>query len=184
MIIILCGKSGSGKDYISKRLGYKPIISYTTRPMRENETNGVEYWFCSNKEFIDMINNDEMIEYRTYNTLYNGKADVWYYGLRKEKIKETECNYVVILDLNGAKSFIDYYGKDICKVFYIDASDKERTNRAKSRGSFDETEWNRRLIADERDFDMGEIDRIGGIRIKNENREIDEVIKEIVTKVK
>ena len=44
-MILLVGKSGSGKDYLVKTLQLRPVISHTTRPMRINEINGVDKWF-------------------------------------------------------------------------------------------------------------------------------------------
>ncbi len=182
MITILCGKSGSGKDYISKRMisdyDYIPIVSWTSRPIRENETEGVEYHFCSRREFEYMIEKDKLIEYRTYNTLYNGFEDVWFYGLVKEEFDKNK-NYIVILDLKGAKSFMDYVGKDNCTIFYIDCSDKTRTDRANKRGSFDETEWNRRLKADEKDFAFDKMKGIIDFIIDNENTSIEIITKTI-----
>ena len=58
MITIYFGKSASGKDYFLKKLirhKIQPIISYTTRPIRDNETNGIDYNFVTNKEFKDLI---------------------------------------------------------------------------------------------------------------------------------
>lgn len=159
MIKILCGKSASGKDYTLRKLkkeGYIPIISYTSRPIREKETNGVEYNFVSEKEFKNMIESSEMLEYRAYNTCHG----IWYYGLKKQEL-DLNKDYVVILDLNGAKSFIDYYGKDNCELTYLNVSKKERERRARLRGSFDENEWNRRLIADDIDFSDDKLREMG-----------------------
>lgn len=156
MYLILCGKSGSGKDTILKRLckrGFTPIVSLTSRPIREGETNGVEYNFVSRELFESLIRDDKLIEYRTYDTLVGGEPDTWYYGLEKAAV-DLENDYVVILDLNGAKNFMEYFGRENCMCVYIDVLDGIRTGRAKQRGSFDETEWNRRMEADAEDFSM------------------------------
>jgi guanylate kinase len=162
MIIILCGKSGSGKDTIlnkMKSFGYKPLISYTTRPIRDGEKDGNEYHFVTKDTFLQMINNNEFIEHRSYKTKLNGIDDIWYYGLRKENLDKFST-YVVILDLNGAKSVRDYYGSDNCFICYIDVPDPIRTQRAESRGSFDKTEWDRRMDADSDDFSFEKIGEI------------------------
>jgi len=154
MYLILCGKSGSGKDTILKRLvkrGFTPIVSLTSRPIREGETNGVEYNFVSRELFESLIRDKKLIEYRTYDTLVGGEPDTWYYGLEKAAA-DLEHDYVVVLDINGAKSFMEYYGRENCLCEYIMVSDEERTERAMMRGSFDETEWKRRMEADAKDF--------------------------------
>lgn len=155
MIVILCGKSGSGKDAIQKelvRIGFRPIISVTTRPPRDGEIDGRDYFFTSAENFEKLIADNRLIEYRSYNTLVNGVEDTWYYGVKKQDL-DPLANYVVVLDVDGGQKFIDYFGLDNCLVCYVDVPDDIRRERAVKRGSFDETEWNRRLYADKQDFD-------------------------------
>ena len=59
-IMAIMGKAGSGKDTLCRALlkepeflNAKPIISCTTRPIRDNETDGVDYHFLTNEEFTD-----------------------------------------------------------------------------------------------------------------------------------
>ncbi len=47
-----------------------------------------------------MIENDEFLEYRTYNTLVENIPDIWYYGVNKKAVKENSA-YVVVLDKLG-----------------------------------------------------------------------------------
>lgn len=179
-ILILCGKSGSGKDAIQRELwkrGFNRVVSTTTRPMREGEVPGREYHFVSRRTFSLLIEWDELIEYRTYTTLVNGKKDVWFYGMRKFQLEESE-RYVVILDIEGAKSFVDYFGLKNCYVVFVNTSDETREARARYRGSFDETEWKRRLAADEIDFSA---DKLNGCvdRIIDNNGELSDSVQEI-----
>lgn len=56
-MIILCGKSGSGKDTVGKELvdmGYKRVVTYTTRPMRPGELDGHQYHFVSVDKFEEL----------------------------------------------------------------------------------------------------------------------------------
>ena len=71
MSICLVGKSCSGKDTIARelvKLGYERILTYTTRPARSNELDGVDYHFVTENEFKDMIKNKEFLEWRSYQT--------------------------------------------------------------------------------------------------------------------
>ena len=169
MLMILCGKSGSGKDAIQTKLeryGYHRLVSYTTRPMRENEKNGVTYNFVSKDQFLKMMESDQLIEWRSYNTLVNGVEDTWYYGLKKTSL----CSYItytVILDIEGAKEAVRYYGADKCFVVYVDVPDDTRKERAVQRGSFDETEWNRRLEDDNIKFADSELEGLVNYRVSN-----------------
>ena len=101
MVIILCGKSGSGKDAIASALsefeGVKRIVSSTSRPMREGETDGKESNFLSKEAFTEKVQNGDFIEYRLYDTLVGGNPDTWGYGT--EKFKASEEVLVAIKDL-------------------------------------------------------------------------------------
>lgn len=181
MILILCGKSGSGKDAILRKLvsehGYMPIISTTTRKPRFGEMDGVAYYFTTKKEFLKLIEYDMLIEYRTYNTLVNNTPDTWYYGIEKRYFDD-RCDYVVILDIKGTKEFIKYAGKDKCVVQYIETSDDVRELRAKNRGSFDKHEWDRRLEADAVDFSEEEIESVSDYIVNNNG-----LLKDAIDKV-
>ena len=176
-VIILTGKSCVGKDVVRRGLenyNYNNIVSYTSRPIRVNEVDGVDYNFVNKNTFIDMINNNEMIEYRTYNTLFNNIPDVWYYGLKKD-ILDKDKKYVVILDLNGVENFVKHYGRENCFTIYMCCPQKERTRRAIERGSFDKTEWNRRLQADEKDFKAKKLKKLIDFTVVNMNNDLEDI---------
>lgn len=106
-ILILIGESGSGKDYILKnlvRLGFNPLISTTTRPMREGEQQGVEYNFIeTSSEFAKLIEQGEVLEYTTYNT----KLGLWYYGLLKQSIPPRDkYKNVCIVNTRGLEQLL------------------------------------------------------------------------------
>lgn len=170
MISIICGKSASGKDTLLKKMVEKydliPLITMTTRPMRDGEHDGVDYDFVSRDMFQYLIDHNQMLEYRSYNTKFNGVDDIWYYGNVKKELNPC-YDYVIVLDLVGAKAFVDYYGKDECIVTYLNVSDDVREQRARQRGSFDITEWNRRLKADEEDFSIDKVQAIADYIIDN-----------------
>lgn len=151
MLTILIGMSASGKDAILRELvanhGFREIVTTTTRPMRKGEVNGKDYNFISRKEFEKGISEGRFFEYRSYNTIWNGKEDVWYYGTPKMQLNP-EQDYVAIVDVQGAKDYVSYFGKYDCFVVQVNASEEVRTKRAKKRGSFDKDEWERRLAAD------------------------------------
>lgn len=180
-ILVLCGKSASGKDTIASKLksdyGYESIVSYTTRPMRVGEKDGVDYNYTTKEKFMEFIKEDKMVEYRSYNTKVNGVDDTWYYGLTKDSFDKLDSkkNYVVILDLDGLKALDTYLDHNLMSV-YIDVSDDVRKSRAMSRGSFDETEWDRRCKDDAVKFANVNC----SCEFTNENIDIDDLMKQIV----
>lgn len=173
MFLILCGKSASGKDAVAKRLsrrGFETLLSYTSRPMRYGEKDFVDYVFLTKQDFEQRIKEGRFIEYRSYKTLVNGKEDIWYYGTPKrngDDLLTAEKDFVIILDLDGAKAFMDYYGKENCFCISIESSDSTRTERAMKRGSFDETEWDRRVEADAEAFSEERVEAVCDDRVYN-----------------
>lgn len=176
MFLILCGKCGSGKNAIAEKLydkGFEPIVSHTTRPMREGEINCIDYFFVEKDTFLRMIENNSFIEYRKYNTLVNGVEDTWYYGISKDSFHRTS-DYAVILDMNGTREFKKYiegsFGKGSCFVCYIDVDEPTRRQRAQGRGSFDTCEWDRRVKADEEDFNESILEELCDTRVANDSK--------------
>lgn len=95
-VLAICGEAGSGKDYLLKALlkdnevkdYLHPVISCTTRPMREGEVNGKDYYFISNEEFAQRITDGRMLEAVIFND--------WCYGASIEALKEDKVNVFVI----------------------------------------------------------------------------------------
>jgi len=154
-IIVICGFSASGKDsiskYISDNYNYKMIISHTTRPKRPYESEGDPYYFITNQQFKEMINNNEFIECRKYNTLINNIPDIWAYGVHKGSIDLIKNSYIVVLDILGLIEFKKHFKNKVVS-FFIDVDEPTRKQRAINRDGFDETEWNRRKLDDEEKF--------------------------------
>ena len=95
-IIALVGESGTGKDTILNSLDSLPfewnkIISCTTRPPRENEINGKDYWFVD----IDYFDTHEFIETAVFND--------WKYGTSYASLSLDKVN-VGVFDPQGVRS--------------------------------------------------------------------------------
>lgn len=154
-IFVLLGKSSTGKDTLLNSIiedtSLNNIVSITTRPKRPNEIDGKDYHFTDRNSFKKLIKNEELIEYRTYNTLIDNKPDVWYYGITKDDITGDS---IVILDIIGLEGFLQYYRREDVKItsIYIHTPDKVRRKRAQKRAGFDIHEWNRRAADDDKVF--------------------------------
>jgi len=181
-IIVLSGFSSSGKDTLLSKIvknnpAIHPVVSNSSRPIRENETDGVEYNFVSKQSFIDSIENNEMLEHRTYNVDFEGEKDIWYYGISKKSMNEDKA-YAVVLDINGVKALKEIYGDRVVSIF-VHVEDDIRKQRAVSRGSFDEVEWERRLKDDKTIFQ-----EVGVCDYFIENVELDETVAVIENIIK
>lgn len=135
-LILLIGHSGSGKDFILRKAlesinGLKCVCSHTTRPKRNTEIEGREYYFITSDKMNEMINNDEFIETRNYKTEFGS----WKYGLAKSEIDINSNNsYIAIVDLNGLKEIEKYFEKlgmkDCITSLYIDVPSQVRLQRS------------------------------------------------------
>lgn len=139
-LITLTGTSACGKDSLLNKIlesnkNIKPIISVTTRPKREGETDGVEYKFITLEELTELYNNEELIEIREYNT----KHGMWYYGITKDSIDvDSDDIYIVIVDVQGVvqlRQYLNSLKSDNIKVesVFINCSGKERMFRSLTR---------------------------------------------------
>src|SRR5574342_480011 len=77
LLIVISGPSGAGKDTVMQRmqergLPFHFVVTATTRPRRENEIEGKDYWFVSKEEFARMIETSELIEYAMVYGDYKG----------------------------------------------------------------------------------------------------------------
>jgi guanylate kinase len=143
MKLILVGKAAAGKDFFRLRLedkGFVSGISHTTRTPRKTETDGVDYHYIEEKEFIELIDSGEMLEHMVFNGTY--------YGLTRE---EFERGDVLIMSPEG----LDLLPEDIkkrCLIIYLDISPTTRLVRLVLRDDKNDT-LDRRFKADEKQFE-------------------------------
>ena len=155
-IIAIMGKAGSGKDTLLKALlkepqfkDAAPIISCTTRPIRENERDGVDYHYITVEQFTEQVLNGEMLEA----TLFNN----WHYGTSLKNLHKDKLN-IGVFNPEGVGLLRDNKNINL-KVIYIEANDKDRLLRQLNRENDpDVHEIIRRFSADEIDFREEEIE--------------------------
>lgn len=144
-MLVVIGPSASGKTQIVNHLikDYKmqKMVTYTTRPMRVNEVDGLDYHFISKDAFLKKIEEHFFLEYVYYNGNYYGTAKN---DLTKEK--------VVIIEKDGLKAYLKE-ARDKIKIIYIQCSKPIRRLRMIERKD-DEASINRRLANDDLVFDQ------------------------------
>ena len=190
-IFCLIGKSASGKDTIYSRLlgekdlRLKPVIPYTTRPMRNGEKDGESYYFCSDGDACRMEDQGRIIELRAYDTVYG----VWKYFTADDGQIRTESNdnYLLIGTLEAYTKIRDYFGGERTVPLYIEVDDGLRLSRALERERAQEhpryAEMCRRFLADEKDFSE-EKKKAAGIRKVFRNLDLEDTVKEIAAYIK
>ncbi|WP_343247549.1 guanylate kinase [Diplocloster hominis] len=186
-IFYLMGKSSSGKDTIykdlvsDKELQLNTIVMYTTRPIREGETDGVEYYFSSEDELRRLLADGKIIELRAYNTVHG----VWkYFTVNDEQIQLAANNYAVIGTLVSYEKMRDYFGAGRVIPIYIEVEDGVRLQRALDRERRQKepkyAEMCRRFLADSEDFSEDKLEKLG-IGYRFVNQELPECISHIKT---
>ena len=184
-IYCLMGKSCSGKDTIfeelmnDKSLNLKPIVLYTTRPKRENEIDGKEYFFIDIDKLKKYKEMNKIIEMREYDTI-NGK---WYYcTIDDGQIDLNKNNYLGIVTLEAYKSFKLNFGEEKIIPIYVSLDDGIRLQRALKREMEQDipnyNELCRRFLADSEDFSEEKLEG-SHITVKYCNYELEECINNI-----
>ena len=157
-IYYMMGKSSSGKDTIYKEIRkelpeLKTLTLYTTRPMREGEKDGVEYYFVTDAILEKYREEGKIIELRTYQTVY---GDWKYATIDDGQIDLSETDYLMIGTLESYTKTKAYYGSENLVPLYIEVEDGERLMRAIAREQQQEQpgyeEVCRRFLADQKDF--------------------------------
>lgn len=154
MIVILVGESASGKSTLAADLqefeGFSRIVTYTTRPPRDGEQDGIDYHFVTDEKFNEMIVNNEFVEHASYRG--------WQYGTAiNSKITE---DIVVVLTPAGARAFRKFAAEhpelelDIF-VIYLMVDRRSRLVKLLERGD-DIEEAYRRSLSDVGQFDAFE----------------------------
>lgn len=168
-IFVIMGKSSSGKDTIYNIIKNKAylrlndVVMYTTRPMRDGELEGREYFFTDNDKLKQLKKQKKIIECRTYNTVY-GQWDYFTADDGQINMEGTD-NYIVIGTLEAYDAYISFYGKERVIPIYIQVEDKIRLRRALEREEKQKvpkySEMCRRYLADEDDFSEEKLLKVG-----------------------
>jgi guanylate kinase len=140
--IVICGPACAGKNILRSRLeeqGFKFDVSYTTRPMRLQEKDGIDYKFITNEVFAFMTQIGSFYEH----VIHNGFG----YGTG---LKEWESSDCFIMETDGIKH-IDAKSRKKTFIIYLNPPLKIRKNRLIARG-WTEEQINKRISEDHKKF--------------------------------
>lgn len=189
-IFYLMGKSASGKDTIYQKLlehdtlGLAHIVLYTTRPIREGEVEGREYYFTDEAKLRSLQESGHLIELRSYNTVHG----MWHYFTADDgQIDLAKQNYLGIGTLESYRKMVEYFGREVMVPLYIEVEDGDRLERALTREKKQKTprfaELCRRFLADCEDFSEEKLSE-AGITKRYANVNLDECLAEIENTIK
>lgn len=187
-IYYLMGKSSSGKDTIYKIIKelhpeLKTVTIYTTRPIREGEKNGKEYYFVNEEKLQQLLDDGKVIELRTYDTVHGP----WnYFTVDDGQFDQDTADYLMIGTLESYQKMREYFGEERIVPLYIEVEDGERLMRALTRERMQKepkyAEMCRRFLADTEDFSEENLKAVG-ITERFENRELEETVRKISERI-
>lgn len=171
-IVYLMGKSSTGKDTLYKELLKEKsallhtIIPYTTRPIREGEKEGVEYFFTDEEGYKKLAAQKKIVEEREYHTFHG----LWrYFTVDDGQIQLSQKDYITIGTLESYQKMKEYFGADKMLPIMVELDDGIRLQRALDREKMQEQpkyeEMCRRFLADSEDFSAERMKEAGINRI-------------------
>lgn len=183
-IYYVMGKSSSGKDTVYRLLSEKhpelrTVVPYTTRPVREGEKDGREYFFVDRARLKEMEDAGMVIEARSYDT----KCGVWtYFTADDGQIDLRRHDYLVIGTLVSYRALKEYFGAEHISPIYIEVEDGLRLERALKREQQQKepqyAEMCRRFLADTEDFSEEHLEK-AGIDVRFQNTDLETCLNEI-----
>ncbi|MFL7890792.1 MAG: guanylate kinase [Anaerolineales bacterium] len=144
LLVVISGPSGVGKDSVIKamkerNLPFYFVVTATTRPKRENEIHGIDYFFISIEQFKSMIDNDELLEYAT---VYED-----YKGVPKKQVRQALASgkdVIMRVDVQGAAT-IRKISPQACLIFLTAQNEAELIERLKRRNTETPDGLNKRI---------------------------------------
>ena len=185
-IYYLLGKSATGKDTLYKEIlkrrpKLRTVTMYTTRPIREGETDGVEYFFTGREELERQLASGKVIESRTYQTI----AGPWtYYTVDDGQFNAADDESCLMIGtLESYEKMCTYFEAGKMVPVYIEVPDGIRLLRAVKREENQKKpnyrEVCRRYLADEKDFSEENLERLG-ITKRYQNTDMEICVEEIL----
>ncbi len=132
-MIVILGRSGSGKNTVVKELlnyGLKSVVTYTTRPMRDGEENGVTYHFINTSTFFSLKDRGQFLE----NTEYTTPEGIWRYATGKDDVIDADKTSILIINPEGFRAIKRMLPKKELLSIYLDVDDTTLIDRLNHRG--------------------------------------------------
>jgi guanylate kinase len=175
LLVVLSGPSGAGKDAVLNRLkrsgqDFCHVTTMTTRPMREREVDGTDYYFVTVEHFRELIRADELLEY----------AEVYgnWYGVPKAPARQALAagrDVVIKVDVQGAATIRKLVPRALL-LFLTPPHISELTARLKLRHTETEVDLARRIRTAE--DEMRQADKFDYV-VENPTGDLDAAVKRI-----
>jgi guanylate kinase len=175
LLIVISGPSGVGKDSVVMRMKARGmpfhfVVTATTRPPRDGEVHGVDYYFFPKGEFAEMIEQDELLEYAF---VYND-----YKGIPKFQVRDalkSGQDVVMRLDVQGAATIRELYPAALL-IFLTTDSEQELVERLQKRKTETSAELKLRIATARKELNrVKEFDYV----VVNRDNQLDKTVDSI-----
>jgi guanylate kinase len=155
-VFCIIGESCSGKDHLVKFMGlldpkYRQVVSYTSRPKRDNETDGVEHYFLNEREFAELKKNHakDIVAYTRITDPNNPNGGYEYMAMKDELNK----SLFYIIDPNGLDYLKETVGDeyDLISIYIYCPFEMRKKRSQKNRN--DEKKFMKRYMEERMQFD-------------------------------
>ncbi len=175
LLIVISGPSGVGKDSVVHRmqernLPFHFVVTVNTRPPREDEVHGIDYFFITMEEFESMKERGELLEYALVYSDYK--------GIPKEQVRQafkSGKDVVLRVDVQGAHTIRELY-PDALLIFITTPTEAELEARLRARRSDDPKEINVRITKAREELEcLPEFDYV----VTNRDSKLDQTVDRI-----
>ena len=144
--IVISAPSGTGKTTLSKLLldansNSLMSVSFTTREPRKGEENGIDYNFVSEKQFLHMVDTDQLVEWAEVHGFFYGTSKTWIH----EQV-DAGKDVILVLDVKGGRQLKRTFPSAIL-VFLVPPEFSALEERLRRRGTDSEEIIQKRLAA-------------------------------------
>jgi len=172
LLIVVSGPSGVGKDSVvlsmkERGMPFHFVVTANTRPKRDDEVHGVDYFFVSKEEFARMIEQDELIEYAVVYSDYK--------GIPKQQVREALASgkdVVMRLDVQGAET-VRKLAPEALLIFITTENEEELVGRLKARKTETDEELALRIATARKE--LKRVEAFDYVVINHENK-LDEAV--------
>ena len=177
ILVVLSGPSGVGKDATLHQLQksghpFYFVVTATTRPIRPNEVDGVDYHFISMSEFAEMIEKDELLEYAV---VYGD-----YKGIPKKHVRqalESGQDVIMRIDVQGAAT-IRQLVPNAVTIFLTAESEEELMNRLRERKTEPPDKLKMRIATARQELKrLNEFDYV----VANRGNQLDDTVQQVLS---
>lgn len=159
-LVLLVGETGCGKDTVARKLPYPKVVSYKTGPMRDSDVEGVTHHFISDEEMDLLDDKGDLIAWtKTGDIRYCATVDQLKEGIN-----------IYIINPDGVRWFKENYKGEDLNIIVIGLYLPLRIRRSRCRFRSDfETVFEKRVLAEQTDYDRFRLDGEFDYMFKNED---------------